>query len=218
MTKIYDAILDRVPYRVLNVVCLIVLAGAALALSVNVASSATNFRSHAFGGQEVVDAHITADGLLRAYSRVSITKCPDDVSYIPIRVSQPGATLESVAFDGRKVSFAPDDEHAEEGAYRVMPGLPENALKSAVMEITWSMPLDKVESGGPNSYQFHLRGAIPISSYTANVILDEGVPYAFGGKFANVPAYSMFWTKHTGRSYFDGEMGTCGIGLVKKEI
>lgn len=216
MTTIYDAILDRISYRVLSIVCAAVLGLLAGVLCLSVAGSSTSMRSRAFGGQEVVDAHITPDGLLRAYSRVSITKCPDNVSYIPIRVSQPGAALESVTFDGRSVPFEPDTERAKEGAYRAMPGLPENALKSAAMEIVWSMPLEKVESSAPNSYQFYLRGAIPVSSYTANIILDEGVPYTFDGKFAEAKAYSMFWTKRTGQSYFDEEMGTCGIGLVKK--
>ncbi len=216
MTKYYNAALDRISFKALSILCAGGLALVTMALVFSVSSSATNMRAQVYGGQEVIDAHITADGLMRAYSRISITKCPDCVASLPIRVSQPGATLESVTFDGREVPFAADSDRPGEDRYIVMPGLPEPALKSAKVEIVWSIPLNKLDSDGPDSYRFHLRGAIPISSYTANVFLDEGVPYTFGGKFADSSNFSMFWTKRSGGSYRDDEMGTCGIGLVKK--
>ncbi|MFA6243340.1 MAG: hypothetical protein WC655_20545 [Candidatus Hydrogenedentales bacterium] len=216
MTKYYNAALDRISFKALSVLCAGVLVLVTMALVFSVSSSATNMKSQVYGGQEVIDAHITTDGLMRAYSRISITKCPDCVASLPIRISQPGATLESVTFDGRKAPFAADTGRPGEGNYTVMPGLPEPALKSAKVEVVWSIPLDKLDSDGPNSYRFHLRGTIPISSYTANVFLDEGVPYTFGGKFADTPNFSMFWTKRSGGRYSDDEMGCCGIGLVEK--
>ena len=123
-----------------------------------------------FGGQEVVDLHVLADGRVRAFSRVSITKCPSSIASIPIQIVQPGAVLESVSINGRKVPFEP--AAGGEGAYTVMPGLPEDALKSALMEAVYTF--GKAED--LRGCFFHLKGLIPINSYAANMIIDEGVP------------------------------------------
>jgi len=162
-----------------------------------------------FGGQEVVDVHVTPEGRIRAYSRVSITKCPSSIQSMPIRIAQPGAVLESVTIAGRDVPFSPDP--GKDGVYNLMPGLPENALKNAMLEAVYLLP---VTLGGEQKLvKFQLEGLIPFSSYAANVLIEKGAPFRFGDKWGDETHTPLFWTKRSDGSYGHKGMGCCSIPI-----
>lgn len=162
-----------------------------------------------FGGQEVVDFHVMADGRLRAYSRVSITKCPSSIALLPIHIVQPGAVLESAAIGGREVPFSP--EPGKEGVYSLMPGLPENALMNATLEVVYLLPA--VAKKG-ETLKFELQGLVPITSYAANVLIEPGAPYRFSGEELGAKTLlPLFWTRRPAATYDDKYLGYCGIGV-----
>lgn len=162
-----------------------------------------------FGAQEMVDLHVTVDGRVRAFSRISITKCDGNVMMVPIQLSQPGAVLESVTVDGRKVVYMP--EPGKEGMYRIMSGLPENALKNALLEVIWSLPAADIV--GKCSW-FQLRGLLPLNAYSVNISIDEGAPYRFDGKDAAQKSCWLFWTKYPVGQYNSNGIGSCGVSIV----
>lgn len=209
MKRIYEALLDRFSVKTLRLICLIVLAAAGIVVGTDVVRGG----AASFGGQEVVEVHITPDGLLRAISRVSITRCPANVTYIPIHIPQGGAHLEAVIVGGRSVPFKSSEDLAEStpNTYYAMPSLPEKAFRDAVVEITWSIPLERIrtESG---ILEFPLRSVVPTKSFAVNVVIDEGAPYRFGGKFSGANDFNLFWVKRD--RYFGGAMGSCRIELV----
>ncbi|MCX5769382.1 MAG: hypothetical protein NTZ09_03795 [Candidatus Hydrogenedentes bacterium] len=162
----------------------------------------------AFGGQEMLNIHLTADGRARAFSRISVTKCPSLVASIPIHIAQPDATLESITVDGRTIPFDPVPGQAN--TYTLMPGLPENALKNAVLEVVWSFPPKDMG-------KIQLEGLIPINSYAVNAVIDPGAPYQFSGKEAGRKTFNLFWTKRSDGGYTAKKLGTCGIGIEPLE-
>jgi hypothetical protein len=162
----------------------------------------------AFGGQEMLNVHLTADGRARAFSRISVTKCPSLVASIPIHIAQPDATLESITVDGRTIPFDPVPGQAN--TYTLMPGLPENALKNAVLEVVWSFPPKDMA-------KIQLEGLIPINSYAVNAVIDPGAPYRFNGKEAGRKTVNLFWTKRSDGGYTAKTLGACGIGIEPLE-
>ncbi|HUW59746.1 MAG TPA: hypothetical protein VMZ06_01970 [Candidatus Bathyarchaeia archaeon] len=158
----------------------------------------------AFGGQEMLDVHLAADGRARAFARVSVTKCPSLVASMPIRIAQPDATLESVTVDGRSVVFEPVAGQVD--TYTIVPGLPEKALKNTLLEIVWSFPVKEIGS-------VQLKGVIPVNSYAVNAVVDPGAPYRFAGKAAGKKAFTLFWTKRSAGEYTAQNLGTAGIGI-----
>lgn len=210
MKRLYDALLEGIPLKWLRGFCVALLMIAALAICEVFGFSLVRWTNVGFGGQEVVEAHFTPDGLLRAFSRVSVTRCPSNVTYMPIHLPQPGAKLESVTIGDRSVPFFPSRDPAEKDKYYAMPSLPENALKAALVEVVWSLPVSEMTVR--DDYRvFYLQGVIPVRSYAANVVIDEGAPYQFGGKYSSWKNYNMFWTKQP--RYVEGQMGTCGIEI-----
>jgi hypothetical protein len=156
-----------------------------------------------FGGQEMVTLHLTADGTARAISRVSITRCPSLVSSIPIRIAQPDAKLESAAIDNREIPI----EVLGNGEYNIIPGLPENALKTALLEVVWTFPIPDPD------LRIHLQGLIPVNSYAVNAVLDEGAPYRFIDKWSDKKSLTLFWTKRPVGQYDAQGLGSCGMAI-----
>ncbi len=156
-----------------------------------------------FGGQEMLNVHVTADGRARAVSRVSVTKCPSLVATMPIYIAQPDATLESITVDGRSISYDADPE--KPNTYNIMPELPENALKNAAIEVVWSFPLTDMR-------QIQIRGVIPVNSYAINAVIDPGAPYQFSDHEGR-RTFNLYWTKTSDGSYRAQNAGTCGIGV-----
>ncbi len=212
MIKPHEWILAKISLRVLRTLCIAILAIAAIAIFNNVFRLGPN----AFGGQEVAEAHITPEGLLRVISRVRVTRCPDNVAYMPLRLPQEGARLEAVAVGGRNIPFKSGQviPGAPPNTYYAMPSLPENALRDALVEVTWSIPLADVRTG-EGVVRFPLQGIIPVRSFAANLILDEGAPYKLGGKFADENNLNMFWTKMD--KYVEGTLGWCNIEILDKQ-
>lgn len=160
----------------------------------------------AFGGQEVADAHITADNRVRTFCRINITKCPMNIGEMHIHVPK-GAKLESVTFDGRPAAAVPTQDDCE--GYLVVPGMPESTLRKALLEVVWSVPIESV-AGKPG--WFELKSTIATNAYWANVVFDEGAKYRFSGTFADTKAGNMFWTRNNSKYWRN--FGTCGADLV----
>ena len=167
------------------------------------------WRGHTFGGQEEVEIHFTPEGAVRTLSRITITKSPDLLAPVPIRIPQPGATLESVTISGRKTPVVAVPGMKD--TYSVMPGMPEAALKGATMEVVWSIPMAAMGFGEDSGCKFRLLGIIPVNSYTAKAVIDEGAPYLFDSQVTTDKSYTMFTAKL--EDYEAGEMGYCGIKL-----
>ena len=214
MMKLYDALLDKISYRALRYICTATLAITAGVMAMGFTNSMFNESTRSFGGQEVTEVHFTPDATVRVVSRISVTKCPANVTYMPIRLSQPGAKLESVTIDKRQISFKPSTKPEEKDTYYAMPSMPENALKACLVEVVWSFPFEemKAEDGTTRVY---LQGTIPIKSYAVNLVIDDGAPYRFGGKFADARNYNTFFTKM--RHYTDCNMGYCTVDIRNAE-
>ncbi len=209
MKHLYETLLDKFSVRTMRLVCLAILAVTAVAVGNDVMSAG----SATFAGQEVVEVHITSDGLLRAVSRVSITRCPANITYMPIHLPQEGARLESVVVGGRSVAFKSSEgvPEAEPNAYYAMPSLPEKAFRDALVEVTWSIPLADMPTEA-GAVRFPLQSVIPTKGFAVNVVIDEGAPYVFGGKFSGVRHFNIFWSKRD--RYVGGAIGSCGIEIV----
>lgn len=162
-----------------------------------------------FGGEEVANAHITADNRLRMVSRTVLTKYPPTVLSLPIRVAQPGATLESVRLDGRDLPWEPDP--GTPGQYAALTGVPALALDHALLEVIWSVPIDDVTVDG--AFSLPLQGTLPVRHYTLNAVVDEGVPSLIGPLWGTTWTRSgtLFWSDRPG--YDTGTFGTAGAGL-----
>ena len=173
----------------------------------------TRNRPEVFGGQEVVEVHVTPDGMFRVHSRISITKCADNVASIPFHIPQPGATLESVSIGGRRIPFDPVPDKKD--TYIILPGMPENALKSAVLEVVWSPPAADIKiEGDRRCYNLPLQGIIPFTAYTANAVIDDGVPYQFAyGDLVSTKSFNMFWSKRSDRDYSENSLGSCTVAI-----
>lgn len=166
-----------------------------------------------FGGQEVAEVRVDSDGMFRVHSRISITRCADNVASIPIRLPQPNAVIESVTIDGRKIPFEP--RPGIHDAYTIMPGLPEEALKKAMLEVVWSPPpADITGEDGVRQFSLPMQGLIPTKAYAANVVIDEDAPYqlAYGDRFRG-KSTNLFWTKRSSGEYLHEPLGTCGIAI-----
>jgi len=210
MKRFYDSLLDKVSVRVMGIFCVVMLIAGAVAMSQWVIHRLRQIEP--FGGQEVVEAHVTADGKIRAFSRICITSIDTGYSHIPLTLPQPGAALESVRIGGREVASMPVPDKKD--TYAVMHSLPKKALMDALLEVVWSIPLVdmKAEDEGP---WFPLKGVIPVKAYAVNVVLDDDAPYQFGGKFANARSYNAFWSQQP--RYTACRMGYCGLGLLPRE-
>jgi len=197
------------------IVTLCVLGGA---FGMFVATHMRHNRPETFGGQEVAEVHVTADGTFRVHSRISISKCASNVASIPLHIPQPGATLESVTVGGRSIPFAPVRD--EEDTYTIMPGLPEHALRNATIEVVWSPQEEDIRvKNGVRYFDLPLRGVIPITAYTANAVIDDGAPYQFAyGELVtpSVRSTNLYWTRRSDGTYHQDPMGTCGVAV--KEI
>lgn len=161
----------------------------------------------AFGGQEVADVHITADDHVRTFCRINITKSPINIGEMYIHVPR-GAKLESVAFDGRAVAAVPAKDDDE--GYLIVPGMPESALRNALLEVVWSVPIAEVAC---KPSWFELRSTIATNAYWVNVVFDEGAKHQFSGRFADTKAGNMFWTRNNSK-YLRTSFGFCGADLV----
>lgn len=177
------------------------------------ADSMTNKHSELFGGQEVVEVHVTPEGQFRVVSRISITKCGDNVASTPLHLPQPGATLESVSIGGRSIPFAPVPDKKD--TYTILPGMPENALKNTTLEVVWSPQAADVKiNGNSRGFSLQLQGIIPVTAYTANAVIEDGAPYQFAypGK-ASLKSLNLFWTKRPAWDYYGNPMGCCGVAI-----
>jgi len=177
------------------------------------ADKMTHSYPEAFGGQEVVEAHVTPEGTFRVCSRISITKCADNVASIPLHLPQPGATLESVTIGGRRIPFEPIPD--KEDTYAVMPGMPEMALKNAVLEVVWSPQAADIRiKGDRRHFNLQLQGMVPITAYTANAVIDDGAPYQFAyPDMSSVRSLNLYWTLRQGEDYREESMGCCTIAI-----
>lgn len=178
-----------------------------------VAYNLTHKYSETFGGQEVVEVHVTPDGMFRVVSRISITKCAANIASIPLHLPQPGAILESVTIGGRGIPFEPVPEKPD--TYSILPGMPEEALKNALLEVVWSPPAADIKMEGDHrQYRLPLQGIIPFTAYTANAVIDDGAPYQFEypGK-ASFKNLNLFWTKRSDEGYSGYSLGTCDIAI-----
>lgn len=167
--------------------------------------------SEAFGGQEVVEVHVTPDGMFRVVSRVSITKCAVNIASIPLRIPQPGATLESVTIGGRNIPFTPVPDKAD--LYTILPGMPEDALTNAILEVVWSPETADIKiQGDSRQFRLQLQGIIPFTAYTANAVIDEGAPFQFAypGK-SSLKSLNLFWSKRPNYDYYENGLGTCDV-------
>jgi len=210
MRRFYESLLDKVSVRGLGIICGVILFVSAVVLSQWVLHRLQ--QAELLEGQEVVEAHVTADGKIRAFSRVSITRIDVGFSHIPLTIPQPGATLESVTLGGRELPFKPVPDKSD--TYAVMHSMPKKALLDSMLEVVWSIPLADMK-GGAKCPMFPLQGVIPVVAYTVNIVLDDDAPYQFGGKFAGAKSYNTFWSQPS-RATACG-MGYCGIGLLPRE-
>jgi hypothetical protein len=162
-----------------------------------------------FGGEEVANAHITADDRLRVVSRTVLTRHPPTVLALPIRVSRPGATLESVTLDGRDLPFESDPETPD--LYSALTGVPALALDHAMLEVVWSLPLEEAALNG--AFNLPLQGTLPVRHYALNAVVDAGAPYIIGPFWGTTWTKSgtLFWSERPG--YDAGAFGTAGAGL-----
>ena len=161
-----------------------------------------------FGADEVVSVHITADERLRAVARLVVTKHPREALSLPIRVAQPGATLESVTLNGRELPVTLDEDDGS--LYAALTGVPASMLKDAVVEVVWGAPLHEAMEG--DAVQFHLGGTLPVRRYAINVIVDDGAPYV-AGPFDETwqKSGTVFWTGSS--DYKSRQMGSAWVVL-----
>ena len=172
-----------------------------------------HYYNDSFGGEEVVEVHVAQDGSLRVVSRVNITRCAANPATVPLRIPQPGATLQSVSVDGRPIPF--EAVPGQPDTYAVMPGLPENALTKATLEVVWAPPAEQIKTQGEGrQFTLRIRSMVPFTYYAANAVIDPGAPYEFSGPTAKVRSYNMFWSRRPTSDYYEGEMGTCGLEIL----
>ncbi|MCP4645087.1 MAG: hypothetical protein GY851_31885 [bacterium] len=200
-----DVLQPKVQALVVILICVVASAFAFIA------NAMTSRYPEEFGGQEVAEVHVTPEGAFRVVSRISITRCPANVSEIPLRIPQPGATLESVAIDGRDIPAVPVPDKAD--TYTILPGLPKNALMSATVEVVWSPKAADIEiEDDHRSFNLQLRGMIPINAYALNAIIDDGASYRFAyGDPSYEKGFNQYWTLRSDGGYHDRPMGSCGV-------
>ena len=215
MIKLFEWMLDKISVRTLSNCCVAILIITAVLTANDIARGISGRGGNPFGGQEVVEVHITPEGLLRAISRLSITHCPSSVTCMPLSLPQKGARLESVTVDGRSVPFESGQGGPEAlpNTYYAMPSLPENAMRDALVEVTWSVPLSELRTD-KGLTRFPVQGVIPVRSFAANVVIDEGAPYKFGGNIANQNNYTMIVFRQ--EKYTQCSIGWCDIELLDK--
>jgi hypothetical protein len=147
MTNLYDRLLDRISLKAMQwimAVCLALAGGGGFFLI---------FGSHPseppFGGDEVAEWHITANGTVLVRSRISLSKCPSHRAFMPIELPYESGKIESISLDGRSVQHVdvPEGCESKPGIYVAL-DTPSAVLRNALIEIVWSFPMAELPLEG----------------------------------------------------------------------
>lgn len=227
MNSMYDRLLDRISFTALRRIIVVFLAlSGAIAGSVIFGNMpellALAGRSEPrFGGHEVAEWHITSEGLVRVHSRISLSKCPANGTFMPIVLPYESGKIEAALLDGSPVEYidVPAGLDREPGCLSE-PGLyialntPGPALRNSRIEVIWSFPFDELPREDGCGYRIRERGLIPVKSYAIVAVLDEGCGFELSGDHPELrmtQPFSWMW-----REYISCQMGTCCLSMRPK--
>jgi hypothetical protein len=215
MNSRYDRILDRISLKALTRIVSASLAvlGAACGLFFFGPGLDSYFRYRApyFAGNEVAEWHIMGGDRVVVHSRITLSKCLPNTTFMPIELPYESGKIESVTLDGRPVAYeditgTPD---AESGLYLAL-DTPGPALQNRLIEVVWSLPMSELPWEDGCGYRIQLKGLIPVRSYALVTILEEGCGFEVNGNTPGLRMYHPFSCIMRGYKCW---MGSCGLGI-----
>ena len=221
MNSMYDRLLDHISFTTLYWITVVSLALSGVIAFAFIFGDMPELLARVgrseprFGGHEVAEWHITAEGRVRVHSRISVSKCWANATLMPIVLPYESGKIEAALLDGRPVEHTnvPPGLECEPGLYIAL-NTPGPALRNSLVEVIWSFPFDELpwEDG---YYRIRLRGLIPVKSYALVAILDEGCGFELSGDHPELRITQPFsWM---GQKYMSCEMGTCGLAMRPKQ-
>lgn len=157
-----------------------------------------------FIGNEQDQWHITAEGDIVAYSFVTLTKVPQDISVMPVTLPYGDAILESATLADTSLMFS----QTASGRYDV--NLPLDKMQAGQTEIkfVWTIPLSTLQKT-QEMFRTELASLIPVGSYKLTILLDEGCGFVSMEDPNQSQLVPFSWGSDEPKSYF----GSCGIAV-----
>ena len=158
-----------------------------------------------FAGAQGDEWHITAEGNIVAHSFVTVTKGPQGVSVMPVKLPYTDAILESATLGDVSMKF----NQTGPGKYAVELPLEKMLAGETEIKFVWSLPLNKLEKTN-DGFRTKLAGLIPVAAYKLSIVLDDGC----GFEYSQEPAKREF-VPFTGMSAEEPKdnFGSCGIPI-----
>ncbi len=160
----------------------------------------------AFTGTEIDKWYIISPSEIIAYSDITLTKIPQDVNTMYIKLPYASAVLEKVTLNDDEIQFAKIINDRYE-LFLPISKLHEGTTK---LECLWSLPLDtlKTEDG---SYRTRLQGLIPVEAFEVSTVLNPGC----GFQNSKDPSQTQVMFFKTNKIFTLSESGSCGF-LIEK--
>ena len=160
-----------------------------------------------FIGTEQDQWHITAGGNIVAHSYVTVTKGPQDVSVMPVKLPYGDAVLQSANLADVPLAFT----QTAPGRYDVNLQLDKMQSGETEIEFVWILPFDSLQKTH-EMLRTELASLIPVGSFKLTIVLDEGCGFV-SIEDPNQPQVVPFsWGADEPKSYF----GFCGIAIRPK--
>ncbi len=165
------------------------------------------WEKESFVGNEQDKWHVTAGDNIVAHSYVTITKGPQGVSIMPIKLPYGDAVLESANLGDETLSF----RKMAAGRYDVNLPLDKIQTGTTEVEFVWAFSLSTLQKT-QEMFRTELASLIPVGSFKLTVVLDEGCGYVFSENPSKREFVPFRWSTDEPKDYF----GSCGI-LIKPE-
>ena len=165
--------------------------------------SSEQWQKQEFVGSEKDIWHITASEDIIAYSNITLTKMPPDISVMYIKLPYTCGVLESAKLNNEEILFS----HVIKGRYELE--LPFENLREgqASIECIWSMPLEalaKVDYG----YRINLQGLIPVTGFKLTAVLEKDCGFKYT-KDPTIRSLDLFRAGNMASAKM--VMGSCGL-------
>jgi hypothetical protein len=157
-----------------------------------------------FVGTEQDQWHITADGNIVAHSYVTVTKGPQGVSVMPVKLPYGDAALESATLADVPLTFA----QTAPGRYDVNLPLEKMQAGTTEIEFVWTLLLSTLPKT-QEMFRTELASLIPVGSFKLTVVLDEGCGFVSVKDPNQQQVVPFSWGVDEPKSYF----GSCCIPI-----
>ena len=176
------------------------------------AASAARIRKYEkqpkFEGRQTDQWHITGGESFAAHCSLSFEDPPANAVVMPIALPYEAGKLQSAKIGANELLY----KDLGKGKYELT--LPANWTSlGKTVEVVWTMPLNGLDRAGTD-FRTTLRGLVPATYYSLEVILDEGCGYEFTKPFeGQKKARPFFASSPNSVDCF----GSCGLALKKSQ-